>query len=109
MFSRAKVAVFVDGCFWHGCPEHHSVAKTNAGFWASKVAGNRDRDEDTNERLTEAGWTVVRVWEHLNAGEAAAEIAAIVRGGLRSPSDGSEGVRVIQAKTLSSTPLMSDP
>lgn len=64
VFSRAKVAVFLDGCFWHGCPEHHSVAVTNAEFWAGKVETNKRRDQDTNRRLADAGWLTVRVWEH---------------------------------------------
>ncbi|MCA0156078.1 very short patch repair endonuclease [Tsukamurella sp. M9C] len=78
VFPRLKVAVYLDGCFWHGCPEHHSVSKTNAQFWATKVANNRARDEDTNQRLEEAGWTVIRVWEHEDPAVAAAEIKAVV-------------------------------
>lgn len=64
VFTRARVAVFVDGCFWHGCPRHHTVARTNADFWATKVTGNRNRDERTNAALRDAGWTVLRFWEH---------------------------------------------
>jgi DNA mismatch endonuclease (patch repair protein) len=64
VFTRAKVAVFVDGCFWHGCPEHHTVAKSNAPFWAEKVRRNRERDAETDRLLAEGGWTVVRAWEH---------------------------------------------
>lgn len=63
VFMKAKVAVFLDGCFWHGCPEHHTVAVTNARFWADKVEANRTRDRDTDRRLAEAGWLSVRVWE----------------------------------------------
>lgn len=63
-FPRARVAVFVDGCFWHGCPEHSRATKSNTGWWASKIAGNRGRDADTDARLVEGGWAVVRVWEH---------------------------------------------
>jgi DNA mismatch endonuclease (patch repair protein) len=72
VFTRAKIAVFVDGCFWHGCPAHHTVAKTNADFWAAKVGGNQSRDRETDRLLTEAGWLVVRVWEH-EAADAAAQ------------------------------------
>jgi DNA mismatch endonuclease, patch repair protein len=79
VFSRAKVAVFLDGCFWHGCPEHHTVAKANAEFWADKVSGNRARDRDTDARLAEAGWACVRVWEHEDPAEAAARVAEVVR------------------------------
>jgi DNA mismatch endonuclease (patch repair protein) len=65
VFTRAKVAVFLDGCFWHGCPEHHRPAKgSTASFWNDKIAGNRRRDLDTDHRLQAAGWEVVRVWEH---------------------------------------------
>lgn len=78
VFTRAKVAVFLDGCFWHGCPEHHTVAVTNAKFWADKVQGNRARDRDTDQRLSEAGWACVRVWEHEDPAEAALRIKAIV-------------------------------
>ncbi|MGA4684081.1 very short patch repair endonuclease [Micromonospora sp. AB353] len=78
LFPKLKLAVFLDGCFWHGCPEHHTVAKTNASFWAEKVAANRRRDADTNERLMAQGWKVVRVWEHEPVAEAAARIAATV-------------------------------
>ncbi len=64
VFTRVKVAVFIDGCFWHGCPVHHTKAKANAEFWATKVATNRSRDEETNRLLDDAGWCVVRAWEH---------------------------------------------
>jgi DNA mismatch endonuclease (patch repair protein) len=64
VFTRAKVAVFVDGCFWHGCPAHHTVAKSNAPFWAEKVRRNRERDAETDSLLADDGWTVIRVWEH---------------------------------------------
>jgi DNA mismatch endonuclease (patch repair protein) len=64
VFARARVAVFVDGCFWHGCPVHHTVAKANASFWAEKVRRTRERDRETDRVLSEAGWTVIRVWEH---------------------------------------------
>ncbi|MFG1606014.1 very short patch repair endonuclease [Actinoplanes sp. NPDC049265] len=74
VFPRARVAVFLDGCFWHGCPVHHTVAKTNAEFWASKVETNRRRDRQTNAALREAGWTVVRVWEHDDPAEAALRV-----------------------------------
>lgn len=63
-FTRAKVAVFVDGCFWHSCPEHGTAPKANAEWWAAKLARNVERDRDTDDRLRQAGWIVVRVWEH---------------------------------------------
>lgn len=78
VFRRAKVAVFLDGCFWHGCPRHHTVATTNAQFWADKVETNRARDRDTDRQLLEAGWTSVRVREHEDAREAALRIRDVV-------------------------------
>lgn len=63
-FPRQKVAIFVDGCFWHGCPQHASWPKKNADFWKEKIEANRRRDADTNERLSSAGWKVLRFWEH---------------------------------------------
>ena len=64
VFRSAKVAVFVDGCFWHGCPIHGTQANANADFWKNKIKQNQIRDEDTNKRLKKAGWRVIRVWEH---------------------------------------------
>jgi DNA mismatch endonuclease (patch repair protein) len=64
VFPRARVAVFVDGCFWHGCPEHVTWPTSNAAWWREKIEGNVRRDRDTDRRLEEAGWRVVRVWEH---------------------------------------------
>lgn len=64
VFPRARVAVFVDGCFWHGCPTHGTQPRANAEWWRDKLEGNKRRDRDTDRRLLEAGWRVVRVWEH---------------------------------------------
>ncbi len=64
-FGPTRVAVFVDGCFWHGCPEHGAhKPSVNQWYWPGKIAGNRARDLDSDRRLAEAGWEVVRVWEH---------------------------------------------
>jgi DNA mismatch endonuclease (patch repair protein) len=79
VFTKRRVAVFIDGCFWHGCTEHHTVAKTNARFWADKVAGNKKRDAETTWLLGEAGWTVLRFWEHEPPETVARAIAAAVR------------------------------
>jgi DNA mismatch endonuclease (patch repair protein) len=79
VFTRKRVAIFIDGCFWHGCSEHHTVAKRNGEFWAAKVAGNIARDRDTDDKLREAGWTVLRFWEHEPADLVAAVIADAVR------------------------------
>jgi DNA mismatch endonuclease (patch repair protein) len=78
VFPRERVAVFLDGCFWHGCPQHGSLPKTNAEYWMSKIARNQARDRNLNEVLRLHGWTVVRVWEHEDAVEAATRIRAIV-------------------------------
>jgi DNA mismatch endonuclease (patch repair protein) len=78
VFGRARVAVFMDGCFWHGCPDHHTVAATNSAFWAEKVTTNRRRDADTDRRLEEAGWLCVRVWEHEDPHDAALKIRDMV-------------------------------
>lgn len=79
MFPGAKLAVFVDGCFWHGCPQHHSVSKTNAEYWAEKVAANEARDRETDRLLEAAGWNIVRIWEHVPPREAADLIEKCVR------------------------------
>ncbi|MFD8255100.1 MULTISPECIES: very short patch repair endonuclease [Streptomyces] len=78
VFRPAKVAVFIDGCYWHGCPEHYVPPKTNEGYWSDKVARNMARDRDTDQRLAEAGWTVLRFWEHEASEKCAARIAAEV-------------------------------
>lgn len=85
VFPKARIAVFVDGCFWHGCPEHHRPAKQRDRFWREKIQGNRDRDAATNLALREAGWTVVRFWEHDDVEEAAERIWEIVA--LKKQSD----------------------
>lgn len=64
VFPRLRLAVFVDGCFWHGCQEHRSLPASNASFWKQKIEGTRQRDRDQVAWLEAAGWTVVRVWEH---------------------------------------------
>ncbi|MFC9232781.1 very short patch repair endonuclease [Streptomyces decoyicus] len=63
-FPGAKVAVFLDGCFWHGCPEHATHPKANADWWRNKLDGNIARDRETTAHLVEQGWTVLRFWEH---------------------------------------------
>jgi DNA mismatch endonuclease (patch repair protein) len=78
VFPTARVAVFVDGCFWHGCPLHHTVAKTNAEFWRAKVEGNRRRDKETDQMLLVRGWTVIRIWEHVAPDEACDLVVASV-------------------------------
>ncbi|HUV02481.1 MAG TPA: very short patch repair endonuclease [Desulfobacteria bacterium] len=78
VFRSAKVAVFVDGCFWHGCPIHGTQAKANAEFWEQKIKQNQERDTDTTRQLKAAGWRVIRVWEHEDPERAALKIYNIV-------------------------------
>lgn len=89
LFVRERLAVFVDGCFWHGCPEHGTFPKNNATWWRAKIEANRARDARIEAELRAAGWLVVRIWEHEPVREAAGRvIAAIeeVRGRLRESS-----------------------
>ena len=79
VFPRAKVAVFVDGCFWHGCPDHYRAPGSNREYWSNKVIKNQRRDEAVDIALREAGWTVVRVWEHDNPRVVARRLAQLVR------------------------------
>ena len=70
VFPRLKVAVYVDGCFWHSCPDHGTTPRNNRDWWIAKLAANVRRDRDTDTRLTEDGWRVVRIWEHEDTLEA---------------------------------------
>lgn len=75
-FPAAKVAVFVDGCFWHQCPEHATMPKRNRAFWGPKLRRNVERDRQVNRALTTAGWTVIRCWEHQDPAEVLPRIRA---------------------------------
>ncbi|MBS4753214.1 very short patch repair endonuclease [Nocardioides sp. zg-ZUI104] len=79
VFTRQQIAVFVDGCYWHACPEHRTIAKSNASYWSEKLARNVARDADTTEQLRAAGWTVLRFWEHEDPESVAATVAKAVR------------------------------
>jgi DNA mismatch endonuclease (patch repair protein) len=79
VFPSERVAVFVQGCFWHGCPHHATWPKANAEWWRQKIDGNRQRDKDTDHRLADAGWVAVRVWEHESIDAAANNILWLVR------------------------------
>ena len=85
VFRPSRIAVFVDGCFWHSCPEHGHIPKTNTEWWAAKLEATRRRDADTTARLQRAGWVVVRMWEHEEPGQVAARIHRLVR--LRTPTN----------------------
>lgn len=79
VFTRRKVAVFVDGCFWHCCPEHGTAPRSNSSYWQQKLKGNVERDRKNDCALVAAGWTVVRVWEHEASEAAAQKIANILK------------------------------
>lgn len=90
VFPALQLAVFLDGCWWHLCPLHGSLPKTNRDWWERKLRRNAERDEQSDERLTEAGWTVLRVWEHEPIDDAVQRILAtvqILRSGKAPPSD----------------------
>ena len=80
VFGSAKVAVFVDGCFWHRCPDHGVIPKSNPEYWIPKFQRNGERDRETACLLAADGWDVVRVWEHEPVESAAERIEAAVRG-----------------------------
>jgi DNA mismatch endonuclease (patch repair protein) len=77
-FPALRIAVFCDGCFWHGCPEHGTWPKENAAWWRAKIEANQARDEDTDARLVAAGWVAIRVWEHDAPDRAAATVGRAV-------------------------------
>lgn len=70
-FTRLRLAVFCDGCFWHGCPAHSTIPKANREWWLAKINANKARDRDTDQRLIDEGWIVLRIWEHMPLGDAA--------------------------------------
>lgn len=78
-FPTERVVVFVDGCFWHCCPDHQTWPKTNSDWWADKLRRNVARDRETDDQLSAAGWAVIRVWEHEDPGSAADRIESVVR------------------------------
>ncbi|AXG82500.1 very short patch repair endonuclease [Streptomyces paludis] len=85
VFPRVKVAVFLDGCFWHGCPQHATQPKANAAWWREKLDRNMARDRETTEHLADLGWIVLRFWEHEASGTVADQVAAAVH---RQKTDG---------------------
>jgi DNA mismatch endonuclease (patch repair protein) len=108
VFVAARVAVFVDGCFWHGCPDHGVMPKANRDWWQQKLSANKLRDERADRALESGGWQVVHVWEHEDMDKAAQRVLSVVRGkvtssceppqpsgaGRRSPLRGSSGKRI---------------
>lgn len=79
VFTRARVAVFVDGCFWHGCAEHGTRPRSNPAYWAAKIEINQTRDRDQTTALERDGWTVLRIWEHEAPAVAASRIATVLQ------------------------------
>jgi len=83
VFPTARVAVYVDGCFWHGCPEHATWPKANERWWREKIESNRRRDRDTDDNLVRVGWKGVRIWEHEGPDDAAEKVIAELTESLR--------------------------
>ncbi|WP_218060649.1 very short patch repair endonuclease [Micromonospora sediminicola] len=79
VFPGAKIAVFVDGCYWHGCPEHYRPARENVQFWHAKIEGNKARDAETDQLLAEGEWQSIRIWEHEEPQTAALRVIAAVQ------------------------------
>lgn len=86
VFPRRRIVVFIDGCYWHGCPQHYTAPRSNTAYWSAKLAANRERDARTTDVLTELGWTVLRFWTHRDPVEIAEEIREAVLPG-RRPSE----------------------
>lgn len=78
VFHRQRLAIFVDGCFWHGCPKHFQLPKTRSEFWRKKIESNRQRDKEINALLKSCGWNVYRVWEHRSSQRTARDIARLI-------------------------------
>ncbi|WP_353988630.1 very short patch repair endonuclease [Ruicaihuangia caeni] len=78
VFTRRRVALFIDGCFWHSCPLHGRAPAINAGYWSPKLQRTRDRDRETTEKLAAEGWTVLRFWEHEDPADIAAAVICAV-------------------------------
>ena len=102
VFTRARVAVFIDGCFWHGCPTHFVEPKNNADYWRPKIQRNRERDLESTARLESAGWTVLRFWEHEDPGGAAELIRATV---LSAPSNSVQRRPDAEGRVASRSPV----
>jgi DNA mismatch endonuclease (patch repair protein) len=96
-FTRRKVAVFVDGCFWHACPEHGSKPRNNEWYWSPKLARNVERDRAADAALAAAGWTVVRLWEHVPVADAVAAVVAALTPLAGTSMDDHAGIPAINA------------
>lgn len=91
VFGPSRVVVDVRGCYWHGCPEHGTRPRNNSGYWDAKLARNRARDSDTEQRLRTAGWEVVVVWEHEDPVEAADRVEVTVEARRDRPRPSTSG------------------
>lgn len=80
VFKSSRVAVFLDGCYWHGCPQHYVPSRTSIDYWGAKISRNKERDAETNRLLTESGWRVIRVWEHESPTDAARRVYSLLKG-----------------------------
>jgi DNA mismatch endonuclease (patch repair protein) len=99
VFTRVKVAVFIDGCFWHGCPTHYRAPRSNSQYWEAKLEQNRSRDADISETLREAGWTELRFWSH----EDPIEVAERIHQAICAVNNDSREVRRMLTKPRRST------
>jgi DNA mismatch endonuclease (patch repair protein) len=97
VFPRRRIVVFIDGCFWHGCPEHATYPRANADYWGPKLARNRTRDAETDGQLRAAGWRVIRVWEHEPLDEAVSRILAEIKALSHSAGEPSAAARLAVA------------
>jgi DNA mismatch endonuclease (patch repair protein) len=88
VFTRYRVAVFIDGCFWHGCAQHSVSPKANAEFWAAKIAGNKSRDTQQTHALETFGWSVLRYWEHMSTDDIVDDVAELLRTRAAHPAGG---------------------
>jgi len=87
VFTRQRVAVFIDGCYWHGCPDHYVASKTNCEYWNTKIATNVARDAETTTELQKAGWTVLRYWSHVRPEDVVDSILSRLRENLDRQAD----------------------
>jgi DNA mismatch endonuclease (patch repair protein) len=97
VFTRARLAVFVDGCFWHGCPEHGNLPRANRRWWAEKLELNVARDRRNDVALVEAGWTVIRFWEHEPLATAADRVCEAVAQATETPTAPGAGIGALES------------
>jgi DNA mismatch endonuclease (patch repair protein) len=91
-FTRARLAVYIDGCFWHGCPVHATSPKANAAWWADKISANRARDVDVTAQLEDLGWTVMRFWEHEQPSDVVTQVLGQLKARRGSPPAEHHGI-----------------